>query len=82
MTQEQYTTQVRILNANEGMMLTQADENIEIRNRIISDRVYLADTDTPESWKEITREEADRIEAEQSALYKIESERRITGNGE
>lgn len=77
MTQEQYTTQVRILNADEGMMLTQADENIEIRNRIISDRVYLADTDTPESWKEITREEADRIEAEQNTARKAAIERSL-----
>lgn len=58
---------VRVLIPNEGYMLTQAFE-VEITNRVVSDKVYLAVTDEPSNWKEITQEEADAIKAEQERL--------------
>lgn len=58
---------VRVLIPSEGYMLTQAFE-VEITNRVVSDKVYLAVTDEPSNWKEITQEEADAIKAEQERL--------------
>lgn len=58
---------VRVLIPSEGYLLTQAFE-VEIANRVVSDKVYLAVTDEPINWKEITQEEADAIKAEQERL--------------
>lgn len=58
---------VRVLIPNKGHMLTQAFE-VEITNRVVSEKVYLAVTDEPSNWKEITQAEADAIIAEQERL--------------
>lgn len=58
---------VRVLIPSKGYMLTQAFE-VGITNRVVSDKVYLAVTDEPSNWKEITQEEADAIKAEQERL--------------
>ena len=60
-----YTTIV--LTAAEGCYLTQANCD-DIRAAIITERVYLANTDSPDNWREITAEEADAIKAQQAAL--------------
>ena len=60
-----YTTIV--LTAAEGCYLTQANCD-DIRAAIITERVYLANTDSPDNWREITAAEADSIKAEQAAL--------------
>ena len=60
---------VRVLIPEYGYKLTQANE-VEIENRIISDKVYLAVNDDAENWIEITNEEADAIVAEQEKIAK------------
>lgn len=60
-----YTTIV--LTAAEGCYLTQANCD-DIRAAIITERVYLANTDSPDNWREITAAEADDIKAQQAAL--------------
>ena len=60
-----YTTIV--LTAAEGCYLTQANCD-DIRAAIITERVYLANTDSPDNWREITAAEADAIKAQQAAL--------------
>lgn len=62
---------VRVLIPSKGYMLTQAFE-VEISNRVVSDKVYLAVTDEPSNWKDITIEEAEAIKAEQDRLAKEE----------
>lgn len=57
-----------ILTAADGKKLTQADENIELSDRIVTPRVYLAVNDTAERWKEITDEEAAQIAEVQAAM--------------
>ena len=49
-----YTTIV--LTAAEGCYLTQANCD-DIRTAIITDRVYLAKSDSPDNWREITAAE-------------------------
>ena len=64
---------VRVLIPEYGYKLTQAGE-VEIENRIISDKVYLAVNDDAENWIEITNEEADAIVAEQEKIAKEKEE--------
>ena len=63
---------VRVLIPSKGYMLTQAFE-VEIANRVVSDKVYLAVNDEPSNWKEITQAEADEIIAEQERLANEQS---------
>ena len=64
---------VRVLIPEYGYKLTQAGE-VEIENRIISDKIYLAVNDDAENWIEITNEEADAIVAEQEKIAKEQEE--------
>ena len=63
---------VRVLIPSKGYMLTQAFD-VEIANRVVSEKVYLAVTDEPSNWKEIPVEEADAIKAEQERLANEQS---------
>ena len=64
---------VTIIAPAEGQFLTQAADDIAITDRIVTDQpVYLAATDSPERWREITADEAD---AYREAL-RLENERR------
>ena len=71
---------VRILRPNEGCLLTQSAD-VDVKERIFSEEIWLASTDSAENWKDITIEEADRIKkeqeeaiAEKQALNKIDNE--------
>lgn len=64
---------VKVLIPEYGYKLTQAGE-VEIENRIISDKIYLAVNDDAENWIEITNEEADAIVAEQEKIAKEKEE--------
>ena len=66
---EQTTYTTRVLTPSNGYKLTQAND-VEITNRIISDMVFLAATDAPENWKEITDAEAEEIKKQQADLAK------------
>lgn len=58
---------VRVIKPSDGYLLTQAND-VEIQNRVFSDKVFLAVTDSPENWREISIAEADAIKAEQERL--------------
>ena len=55
---------VVVLRPNEGCLLTQSAD-IDVRERIFSDEIWLASTDSADNWKDITIEEADQIKKEQ-----------------
>ena len=57
---------VRILRPNEGCLLTQSAD-VDVKERIFSEEIWLASTDSADNWKDITIEEADRIKKEQEA---------------
>lgn len=65
MIQEEF--KVRVLRPTEGHLLTQAQE-VELQNRVFSDKVFLAVTDSPTNWREITIAEAETIKAEQERM--------------
>lgn len=58
---------VSILKPNEGCVLTQSAD-VELQNRVFSEEIWLAATDSPENWKDITIEEAEAIKKQQEEL--------------
>lgn len=57
---------VRILRPNEGCLLTQSAD-VDVKERIFSEEIWLASTDSADNWKDVTIEEADKIKKEQEA---------------
>lgn len=67
----QYT--ITVLTASEGHKLTQAGE-VDILDRTITPKVYLAATDSPDNWREITDADADALRAEIEAARQAAEE--------
>ena len=65
--------EVRILRHNEGCLLTQ-NANVDVKERIFSDEIWLASTDSVDNWKDITIEEANQIKKEQETAMAEELE--------
>lgn len=65
MTSENYTSIV--LTADEGYCLTQTAD-VDIKDRVVASKVALSKHSTVDDWKEITKEKADQIIAQQNAL--------------
>lgn len=55
---------VRVLRPNEGCLLTQSAD-VDVKERIFSEEIWLASTDSADNWKDISIEEADKIKKEQ-----------------
>ena len=62
---------VQIIEPSEGYTLTQS-KDVEVRERILSKKIFLAVNDSPDNWKEITDAEAEAIKAEQDRLAEEE----------
>lgn len=62
---------VQIIEPSEGYTLTQS-KDVEVRERILSKKIFLAVNDSPDNWKEITDAEAEAIKAEQERLAEEE----------
>lgn len=62
---------VVVLEPSEGYTLTQS-EDVEVQNRILSKKVFLAVNDSPSNWKEITDAEADEIRISQEEYAKLQ----------
>ena len=58
---------VRILRPNEGCLLTQSAD-VDVKERIFSEEIWLASTDNADNWKDITIEEVDKIKKEQEEI--------------
>ena len=71
MIQSNYT--VVVLEPSEGYTITQSAE-VEVQNRILSKKVFLAVNDSPSNWKEITDTEADEIRVAQEEYAKEQEE--------
>lgn len=71
---------VRILRPNEGCLLTQSAD-VDVKERIFSEEIWLASTDSADNWKDITIEEADKIKKEQeAAMAEEQASRQIEDN--
>lgn len=73
MIQSNYT--VRIIEPSEGFTLTQSAD-VDLENRTLSKKVFLAVNDDPSNWKEITDAEADEIRLQQEELAKQKEDER------
>lgn len=73
MIQSNYT--VRIIEPSEGFTLTQSAD-VDLENRTLSKKVFLAVNDDPSNWKEITDAEADEIRLQQKELAKQKEDER------
>lgn len=62
---------VQIIEPSEGYTLTQS-KDVEVQDRILSKKIFLAVNDSPDNWKEITDVEAEAIKAEQERLAEEE----------
>lgn len=67
MIQTTYTT--RVLVPEEGHYITQAEE-VEIKDRVFTTKVFLAVNDSPSNWKEITADEAESLMAAKEAALR------------
>lgn len=67
---------VQIIEPSEGYTLTQSAD-VEVKERILSKKIFLAVNDSPDNWKEITDAEAEELQAEQERLFKEEEENNI-----
>lgn len=71
---------VRILRPNEGCLLTQSAD-VDVKERIFSEEIWLASTDSADNWKDIIIEEADKIKKEQEEIItKEQASRQIEDN--
>lgn len=55
------------IEAEENCYLTQVAD-VDLKDRIVASKIALGKFDAPENYKEITKEEADAIKAEQENL--------------
>lgn len=69
---EQTTYTMRVLTPSEGHLITQADDNTPLQERIYSDKLYLAVNDSPDNYKEITIAEADELRQQQAQTEEAE----------
>lgn len=71
---------VSILKPNEGCMLTQSAD-VELQNRVFSEEIWLAATDAPENWKDISTEEAEQLKKQQEELANSQPTEEDRGEG-
>ena len=77
---KQSTYSVTILEPTDGHTLTQSGE-VEIQERILSKKVFLAVNDHPSNWKEITDAEAEEIRKEREAFEQATAKGYTLSNG-
>ena len=66
---------MKLLDIKDGYKWTQAAADIDIKDRIIVSKIYLADSAQESDWKQITDAEAEILEEQQEMAY--EAERKI-----
>ena len=71
---------VSILKPNEGCLLPQSAE-VDLQNRVVSEEIWLAATDSPENWKDICIEEAEQLKRQQQELANTQPPEEDRGEG-
>ena len=67
---------MKLLDKKDGYKWTQAAD-IDIRDRIIVSKMYLADSARESDWKQITDAEAELLQEQQKTAYEAERKQRI-----
>ena len=71
---------VSIIKPNAGCVLTQSAE-VELQNRVFSEEIWLAATDAPENWKDISIAEAEALKQQQEELANTQPTEEDRGEG-
>ena len=71
---------VSILKPNEGCVITQSAD-VELQNRVFSEEIWLAATDAPENWKDISIEDAEALKKQQDELANSQPTEEDRGEG-
>ena len=67
---KQTTYTVQIIESTDGHILTQSAD-IDLKDRVFSEKVFLGVNDSIDNWKEITIKEADELKLQQKELYEL-----------
>lgn len=67
---KQTTYTVQIIESTDGHILTQSAD-IDLKDRVFSEKVFLGVNDSIDNWKEITIKEADDLKLQQKELYEL-----------
>ena len=67
---------MKLLDKKDGYKWTQAAD-VDIKDRIIVSKMYLADSAQESDWKQITYAEAELLKKQQEAAYEAERQQRI-----
>ena len=59
---------VTTIKPNDACLLTHSAD-VELQERIFSEELWLAVTDSPDNWKDITIEEAESLKKQQEELH-------------
>lgn len=68
---KQTTYTVQVIQPSDGHILTQSAD-VDLKDRIFSEKVFLGVNDKMENWKEITIKEADNLKQKQRDLIEKE----------
>lgn len=68
---KQSTYTVQIIEPTSGHVLTQASD-IDLKDRIFSEKIFLGINDKIENWKEISIEESENLKTQQRDLIEKE----------
>ena len=71
---------VSILKPNAGCVITQSAD-VELQNRVFSDEIWLASTDSPDNWKDIPIDEAEALKKQQDELANSQPTEEDRGEG-
>ena len=63
---------MKLLDKKDGYKWTQAAADIDIKERIIVSKIYLANSARESDWKQITDAEAEILEEQQKTVYEAE----------
>lgn len=63
---------MKLLDKKDGYKWTQAAADIDIKDRIIVSKMYLANSAQESDWKQITDAEAEILEEQQEMAYEAE----------
>jgi hypothetical protein len=68
---KQSTYTVQVIQPTSGHILTQSSD-IDLKDRIFSEKIFLGINDSIDNWKEITIKEADNLKQKQRDLIEKE----------
>ena len=71
---KQSTYTVQVVQPSDGHILTQSAD-IDLKDRIFSEKIFLGINDSIDNWKEITIKEADNLKTQQRDLIEKELKR-------